>query len=151
MATNVNADKRVYISANLPATNDEAGFTDAGVVWTEINEVNNSSGWVRTHEMAERQPLDARMPIRRKVNYDFSPLSIECTEDDADAGQTLAKAAEAVDTVYSIKEVKATGLTRCAQCKIDSTDNGQGGAATDFVALTISAQPQEEVVEFTPA
>ena len=144
--TLTHALKTVSISADLPATNDVAGFEAVGITWTEIGEITTAAGWGRTNNEASYLPLKERMQKRRKGSYDYAPLSIEAAVDSADAGQNLALTASASDSLYSVKMEYSNGDIKYAQCLIMGFDDDTGGGVDDFIMVTITAQPVYDVV-----
>lgn len=146
MAVQTNAGKKVYISDDLPATNDVAGFGAVGVVWTEIKEVTSITGFGRTNNEASYMPLSERMTKRKKGSYDYAPLAIDATWDSTDAGQVIALAANASDALHSFKVVYAGGEIDYAQCYVMAFDIA-GGGVDDFISVSISAQPNFDVVQ----
>lgn len=144
--TLTHALKKIYLSADLPATNDAAGFEAVGITWTEILEVTTAAGWGRTNNEASYLPLKERLTKRRKGSYDYAPLSIEAAVDSADAGQQLALTASASDALYSVKMEYSNGDIKYAQCLIMGFDDDTGGSVDDFIMVTITAQPVYDVV-----
>jgi hypothetical protein len=145
MAVQVNAGKTVFISADLPATNDAAGFAAAGVVFTEIAEITSVSGFGRTNNEASYSPLATQMIKRQKGSYDYAPLAIDATYDSLDAGQAICITANGSAALYSLKVVYASGQIEYAQCYIMAFDIA-GGGVDDFVSVSISAQANEDVI-----
>lgn len=145
MAFQSNAGKKVYISDDIPATNDLAGFEAVTMVWTEILGVTSANGLGRTNNEASILPLSERMPIRDKGSYDYAPLTCEMGFDSQGAGQALAIAANESDATYSVKVVYKNGEIDYAQGLVMGFDIA-GGGVDDIITATMTFQAQKDVV-----
>jgi hypothetical protein len=77
MTVRTSAGSTIAISATLPATFDEAGFSAAGVVFKEIGEVTNIGEHGREYAKVTFQPLRTRATQKRKGSYDPGTIALQ--------------------------------------------------------------------------
>lgn len=97
-------DTRYYISANLPATYDAAGYADTDLIWAEIGRVQDFP------PSGSKRNVNKFMPIygpveKSKGAPDYGDGDLICADVPADPGQIIVKAAEASANHYSMKAV----------------------------------------------
>ena len=103
------AGTKLYISATLPATEDEAGY--AALSWTEVGEVINLPEFGKTFNLVTHNPLGDRKTYKRKGSFNEGNLAVQMARAPSDAGQALALAALEIDTAYAFKVDLNDGVT----------------------------------------
>lgn len=138
------AGSALYISAGLPATEDEAGY--AALTFTKIGEITNLGSRGRTYTITSHLPIDSRRAEKYKGSYDEGDPDYALAIDKDDAGQILANTANKSDDNYSFKEENQNGAVDYFQAKVTSF-NRAGGGSDDIDAGTITVAINSDVVE----
>lgn len=117
MGSTTAAGSTIAISATLPATNDQAGYT--ALTHTEIGGVEKIGVIGATFAKTEFQPLKG--PKQKfKGSADYGSLQPSLAVDEGDAGQILLTTAAADETnkLYSFKVTKPDGAIRYFQGRV---------------------------------
>lgn len=94
-------DAQYFITATLPATYTQAGYTNTAIVWTAIGKVKTFIPY------GSKRPINEWAPIRGAVEYSkgaprYGSADMTLGDVPADAGQVIMKAAEASANHYSM-------------------------------------------------
>jgi hypothetical protein len=101
-------DTLYYVSPNLPATYNQAGYEATAVVWTLIGKVKTFPEFGSDRSVAEWRPIAGPVEKAKGApNYGGGPMVLGDLP--ADAGQVILKAAEASPNHYSVKAVFPDG------------------------------------------
>lgn len=139
----VNNGTVVSVSANLPATYDNAGYTDVGVVYTTLGEVVDVGEIAKSFTTVTHQPLDQDYPDKLKDVYDIGDVTITLGKVDSDAGQVLLQTALASDASYTFKVAMASGAAAYITAKVLKAGLGaisSGGISTTSVSLAVDPE-----------
>lgn len=146
MAFKTNAGTKLYVSAALPTTNDETGFT--ALTWTQIKEAESIVPPSNAFADVTFTSLEDSMTRHIKGVNDPTALTATLGYDSADAGQNLLFTALASKNAYSFKIEYDDGEERYAQGRVfELTDSG--GTNNDVVKLSLSVRLTEPPVRVT--
>lgn len=95
------ADAKLYISASLPVTEDEAGY--AALSFTEIKEVVNIGEFSRTYNLIAVNSLGQRQTRNLKGSFTEGTPPVQLNYAPGDPGQQLLLTALQSDNDYSFK------------------------------------------------
>lgn len=101
------AGTRVYISATLPATYNEAGYE--ALTWTAIGNIESVGDYGATFDAVTFDPLDTGVRMKAKGVKDNGDITLPFAYDSADAGVVILKAASDSMNDYSFKVVGQDG------------------------------------------
>jgi len=99
---------KLYASASLPATHDQAGFE--ALSWTLVKEVTEIGEYGREYESIDHAPIDTRIVESIKGNYREGGLPLTIGSVPADAGQVILLAASEDDGDISFKIDRNDGV-----------------------------------------
>ena len=148
MAFDTYANFKLYVSDDLPATNNQAGFEAVGVVWTEVGNVTAIQVPSVSYAEVSLQPLGNRLTQYEKGSKDYSALTADMGYLASDAGQTLLIAAHNSDVNYSFKVEYASGEKRYMVGKVFNLEQPSGGI-DDVVMMNMSVRVDADVVRVT--
>lgn len=114
------AGTRLYISATIPETFDQAGYESTDVVWTEIGEVTDGGEHGREFNPVEHRPIATRGRQIFKGSFSEGSKTVQLAVDRDNAGQVIARAALLSDNDYSFKVAYQGGDIDYFQGKIFS-------------------------------
>lgn len=142
---------KVSLSANLPATYDQAGFEGAGVVFTEVGSLA-SAPQVDGVEFSDVSfnVVNSGDTQHRKGTKDRPEKSFDLYVDYDDAGQTLLEAAKESRSQYSMKVEYNNGEIHYAQVLIYNK-SGDGGSNDDMRQQTVTFRVDPQGVVIVPA
>jgi hypothetical protein len=103
MTVQTSAGSSLSIATGLPVTYDGAGY--AALVYTIIGEVTDIGEFGRMHALVTHIPVATRRVQKFKGSYNNGSVVVQMGRDQANAGQTAAKAAVLSDASYSFKVV----------------------------------------------
>lgn len=102
------ATTKLYVSASLPATYDDTGYT-AVASWTLISEISNMGQFGAKAGVVKHIPIDTAVVAKRATSVDAGTLSITLARH-AGADITALQAAAASRAPQSFKVVYPTAL-----------------------------------------
>lgn len=120
------AGTTLSISADLPATEDQAGYEDAGITYTEIGEITDVPEFGKTYNLVTHNPLGTRNTVKRKGSYNNGSVALQMAKDPADAGQIIALSALDSDENHTFKVAYADGSTEYFQAQVLSYTSNVG-------------------------
>jgi hypothetical protein len=154
MTVRTSAGSTIAISATLPATFDEAGFSAAGVVFKEIGEVTNIGEHGREYSKVTFQPLRTRATQKRKGSYDPGTIALQFGIDGDDEAQGLLKTASKSDNNYAFRLTYQNGDIEYFQAQVMSFKTSVGGVddiTSGTANLEINADDESgEDIVFVP-
>lgn len=141
MAVQTAAGTILSISANTPATFNQAGYEASAVVFTVLGEVVNVPEHGRQYQIINHLPLATRTVRKFKGSRDDGTVDIQLARDSDDAGQIIAVAALDSDNDYSFRIAMPNGDKEYFQAKVTSYRVAMPGAdsvipATVGLAIT---------------
>lgn len=144
MTVRTSAGTVISISDDIPATFNEAGYEDVGVVFTAIGEVTDLGEFGREFALVTHNPVASRGTVKKKGSYNEGTMSLSLGLDTDDGGQVIAKAAAASDNNYSFRVVMPSGDYYYFQAQVMSFKVGVGSVdqittATITLEITTSA------------
>lgn len=95
------AGTKLYYSATLPATYDEAGY--AALTWLELADVSSIGEIGKEYAIVTFKALATRTTCKRKGTYDFGQISLGLGFDGSSVGQAAMFAALDSDLSYAFK------------------------------------------------
>lgn len=139
MAVTTAAGTILKISAQTPATFDQAGYEASAVSssWSTVGEVVSIGAHGRTYAKVEHLPLATRTKRKFKGSRDDGDLAINMARDSDDVGQIVAKAALDSDNDYSFGIFYPSGDVEYFQGKVMAITNEASGADA-IVARTLN-------------
>lgn len=91
------------ISAELPATYNSAGYSDTGIDWTLIGEVENYGNHGITANITEFTPVDTGIVTKIKGSKNYGTMNMTLGSIPSDAGQVILEAAAESVLHYSAR------------------------------------------------
>lgn len=147
MAFKTNAGTMLYVSAALPTTNNEAGFS--ALTWTQVKEVESIVPPSDAFSDVTFTSLEDNMTRHVKGVNDPTALTASLGYDSADAGQNILFTALSSKNAYSFKIAYDDDENRYCQGRVfELTDSG--GTNSDVVKLSLSVRLTEPPVRVTP-
>lgn len=131
MATTTVAGTALAISAGVPATQDAAGYV--ALTYTEIGSIEQIGTIGAAFAKVEFQPLKGPKQ-KHKGSVDYGSLQPSLAVDDADAGQTLLRAAAASNSLYAFKVTLPDGGIRYFRGRTFGYPENIGGADSILMA-----------------
>jgi len=122
------------ISATLPATYDAAGYGATTITYTEIGKVESFPEIGATREVAKFTPIKGAVEYSKGV-AEYGSGDMVMADVPADAGQVIAKAAEASANHYSMKITYPDGEVHYLDVIISSWKLS-GGKSGEFLKRT---------------
>ena len=142
MSVRTTAGTTLKISASNPATFDAAGYN--ALAWTTVGEVTDLGEFGREYNIVTHNPIDNRGTDKKKGSFNEGQIQAQLGIDDADAGQTLMRAALLSDNDYSFLITTQGGAKYGFQAQVSSFKVNAGNvdqilAATANLEITTSA------------
>lgn len=156
MASNVytSAGTKLYISATLPATEDQAGYE--ALTWTEIGDLSDFGEYGRQYAEVTFNPIGDRKTYKSKGSYNDGNLTLQMARAPyADAGQAIVKTALDDDNNYSFKAAHnniatTTGTVEYFPAKVMSyTTSGISGPDSNVMS-SVGVSIDGAIVEVDP-
>lgn len=137
------------ISDDLPATEDEAGYTDAGVEFSTIGEITDIPEYGPNHDVVSHVPLATGITAKFHGAKNNGSLSVPVALDREDAGQILAKTALGNKARHSFLVTYPDGTEEYFQGKIFGFT--RGASIGSVVMATVNLEIETDIVEVAPA
>lgn len=133
MGSTTAAGTGIAISADAPATEDDAGYE--ALTYTEIGSVEQLGPIGATTEKVEFQPLKGPKQ-KHKGPTDYGSLQPSLAHDPEDAGQELLRTAADPDdnTLYSIRVTYPSGDKRYFRARVFGYPENVGNAGSIIMA-----------------
>jgi hypothetical protein len=127
---------KLYITAGIPATYDQAGYesTDVTPTWTEITEVENFGNHGGSATITEFTPVATATVAKVKGSKNYGKMTCMCGYKPGDAGQVIVRAAFESTAHYSVKVDYQDGEVHYLDVLISKAEN-QDGAVNDVQKL----------------
>ena len=117
----------INISASRPATYSQAGFEDAGVVFTEIeNALVNTITLGGTYGSTSDVILSTGETVESKTSLTSTEFTISLFEDESNAGITILDAAFESRDYFAFKIVSGSGNTKYIEARVMSKNFEEG-------------------------
>jgi len=97
------AGATLAVSASIPITYDEAGYSDTGMVYTLVGEVENYGNHGVVATIVEFTPVDTSVVTKLKGSKNYGTMACTLGNLPSDAGQAIFKLAAESNNHYSIK------------------------------------------------
>lgn len=136
MPVNTAAGTVIAISAQIPATFDQAGYEASAMVFTNIGEITDGGEHGGTHALVTHMPIASRVVQKFKGSRDEGNKTIQMGLDHDDAGQVILKAAQASDNNYSFRVSYPGGDFDYFQAKVMRFSKATTGVDTIISATT---------------
>lgn len=133
MTVRTTAGTTLKISASIPATFDAAGY-NALAGFTLIGEVTDLGELGREYNLVTHNPIDNRGTVKKKGSFNEGSLQLQLGIDEADAGQTLLRAALLSDNDYSFLITLQGGAKRAFQAQAMKFKENAGSVDNIFAA-----------------
>lgn len=130
------AGTALFISAGVPASQDQAGYT--ALEYTEIGDIEKIGTIGAVTSKVEFQPLKGAKQ-KHKGSTDYGALQPTLAHNDADAGQTLIRTAAAPtnNALYAVKVVFPDGAMRFFQVRVFGYPEQVEGADSIITATPV--------------
>lgn len=138
------AGTKVYLSDQVPATNDLAGFS--ALNYTQIKGVRVAGEIGNNWQTRDNAPIEHEFVNRVKTNLMFSPIQLEVITIVGDPGQAMLQEASGLDKTYSLKIDRADGGKRYLVVQVVSFNEAQGGSDKKIFDAVASLEQQNYVV-----
>ena len=120
----------VSVSANAPATYNEAGFE--ALTWSLCGELAELPAFGAEAALATHTPLKTGIVAKRRGSLNYGSVALTMAVSDADTGQTVlqdaAEAAAGTDAQVSVKVVLVNGETQYFTAQVMSYKVNVGNA-----------------------
>lgn len=120
----------VSVSANAPATYNEAGFE--ALSWSLVGELAELPAFGAEAALATHTPLKTGIVAKRRGSLNYGSVALTMAVSDADTGQTVlqdaAEAAAGTDAQVSVKVVLVNGETQYFTAQVMSYKVNVGNA-----------------------
>lgn len=126
----------ISISANIPATFNQAGYENSNVIFTAIGEITDGGAHGRKYNEITHLPLASRGVQKFKGSFNEGNKTLQLGLDSDDAGQIIAKQALDSDNNYSFKVAYPGGDIDYFQAKVMSYEKGTANSDS-IVTATI--------------
>lgn len=108
----------IAISAQIPATFNQAGYEAIGLYFATIGEITDGGEHGREYAEVTHSPIATRGVQKFKGGFNEGTQTLQLAIDDDDAGQVILKAASLSDNDYSFKETFQGGTVHYFQAKV---------------------------------
>lgn len=145
MTSTTSAGTKYAITAGLPATDNEAGYT--ALTWTTVKGVESIPAFGASNAVNSFQPLDG--PVEKhKGPANYGSLQIPMAYDRDDAGQVLVRTAAEPDNnaMYSHKVTYPNGDVRYFQGRVFGAPETVG-SATNVLMMTPTVEISTKVIK----
>lgn len=125
---------RLYLSATLPDTYDQAGYESTDIVWTEVAEIENFGNHGGSKTITPFIPVATGIVAKVGGSKDYGTMALMLGNLASDQGQALLRTAfEASNTHYSVKIVYSDGAAVTPEkhyldVLVAKLENQEGGA-----------------------
>lgn len=120
----------ISISAEIPATFDQAGYSDTGIDWSVIGEITDGGEHGREYALVTHMPIATRGVQKFKGSFNEGSKTLQLAVDNDDAGQVIALAALASDSDYSFRVAYQGGDIDYFQAKVMTFKKAATGVNT---------------------
>lgn len=120
------AGATLAVSAELPATYDEAGYSDTGIDWTLVGEVENYGAHGLSAVITEFTPVDTATVAKVKGSKNYGTMALTLGHLPGDAGQVLLRAASESNNHYSVRITYPDGEKHYLDVLVSKFENADG-------------------------
>jgi len=138
------AGTKLYMSASLPATYNQAGF-DA-LTFTEVGEISDLGEFGRQYNLVTFNPLGDRRTVKRKGSYNDGTIAAQMARVPSDAGQIIVTAAVNSDASRSIKIVLQDGTIFYTTVQVMSYTTNVG-SVDQITSATVNMEIDNDIIE----
>ena len=138
------AGTKLYMSASLPATYNQAGF--AALSFTEVGEISDLGEFGRQYNLVTFNPLGDRRTVKRKGAYNDGTIAAQMARVPTDAGQMIVTAAVASDLSRSIKIVLQDGTIFYTTVQVMSYTTNVG-SVDQITSATVNMEIDNDIIE----
>lgn len=134
----------IAVSASLPATYDDTGFT--ALTFTDVAEVTDLGEFGRSYNLVTHNPLATRGTVKRKGSYNDGAVTMQLGRTPSDAGQVIMVAAVDDDASHSFKVTLQDGTIQYFTAQVMSYTTNVG-SADQIVTSSTTLELDDAVVE----
>lgn len=138
------AGTKLYMSASLPATYNQAGF--AALSFTEVGEISDLGEFGRQYNLVTFNPLGDRRTVKRKGSYNDGTIAAQMARVPTDAGQIIVTAAVNSDLSRSIKIVLQDGTIFYTTVQVMSYTTNVG-SVDQITSATVNMEIDNDIIE----
>jgi len=138
------AGTKLYMSASLPATYNQAGF--AALSFTEVGEISDLGEFGRQYNLVTFNPLGDRRTVKRKGSYNDGTIAAQMARVPTDAGQIIVTAAVNSDLSRSIKIVLQNGTIFYTTVQVMSYTTNVG-SVDQITSATVNMEIDNDIIE----
>jgi len=131
------AGATLSVSADIPATFDEAGYASTDVVWTLCGEVENYGNHGVVATIVEFTPVDTAVVTKLKGSKNYGTMACTLGNLPSDAGQAILKLAAESNNHYSIRIIYPDTETQYLDVIVGSFEYVDG-AVNDVQKVNVS-------------
>ena len=144
MAVFTSAGTTFAISDDIPATFNQAGYENVGVVYSAVGEITDLGEFGREYALVTHNPVGNRSTQKFKGSFNEGTMNLSLALDTDDAGQILMKLASTTDANYTCRVTTQSGDKYYFQAKVMSWKVGVGSVdqittATATLEITTSS------------
>ena len=132
------------LSADLPTTEDEAGY--GALTFVDVGEVTNIPEYGGAYQLVTHEPLATRSVVKRKGSLNNGSITLQIGKDIEDAGQALLKAAYGEDETYSFEVTLQDGTTQYFQGQVFSYTTNVGNS-NQITGIGCQIEIDTEIIE----
>lgn len=137
MAYYTGAGTTVSVTSTLPATYDEAGFSDAGMTYTVVGELTGVPEHGAEYALVTHNPISDRITRKLKGSVNYGSVTLPMALDPADAGQDIMRDhadGTKVDDQVSMKIEYSDGSVEYFTCLVMSFTTAADGVDSIMAA-----------------
>lgn len=128
-AVESNTGTLTAISASLPATYDEAGYSSTDVIFTSIGEIENHGPHGVTRQIITFTPVDTGVIAKMSGSKDYGNMDLTIGNlGTSNAGQQILKAASESNLHYSVRLTYPDGEVHYIDVIVYKFEYSGGGA-----------------------
>jgi len=144
MTTLSNAGSKFYISADLPATEDQAGYE--ALTFTQVGEVTDFGTIGAETNLVSYTPVDTAIVNKRKGSVNYGTESVSVVLDEDDPGQLIFEEAAESPNLYSMKIEKSDGSARYYQALVMGYPETLG-TVDDMIMVTVPIEVSTKITK----
>lgn len=144
------AGTTLAITATLPASNTETGFTAITPAPTVVGEITDIGEYGRSYNLVTHNPIGDRRTVKRKGAYNDGALTLSMARVPDDAGQAILIAALDSDDDYSFKITLQDGTVQWFVGQVMSYTTNVG-SVDQITSASVTVEIVNDIVEIEAA
>jgi len=143
------AGSTLGVSATLPATFNEAGYTAEAMTYLDVGEITDMGEFGKEFALVTHNPLGERGTIKRKGSFNNGSLQLQLGLDNDDTGQAALQTALDSDDSIAVEIVLQDGTAYYFTAQVMSF-NIQVGSVDQITTASVMLEIDREIIEVEP-